>query len=233
MNGLKGFPLRKLNGKDHLWMWALSPLVLQMLIPQLMIEVTRGNVGQEQVILGAAIGSVISLPILFYVIVKRKIPIVNRKKRPLFSFGLSKKDWLFLLWYIPVAMIVFSLGAQVVYNIFGEPEAVNQQAVESMATIVPLWLMFIMVVISAPLVEEWLFRGLLLFHNPTKEVSWFWVIVSAVLFGLVHTPTDIASAYTYMGMGLMFGYAVKHTGSVEAAVVFHFINNALAFTQLL
>lgn len=238
MDFLRGYKLRDITFSDQLLLWIFSPLVLQVIGTFVMLEFYggQGEITEEMlpVLLGqgTAIGAIISLPILIFIIIMRKVPLINRRRKWFILPGLSGDDWLFLLWYIPVSLFIFGLGALGVEAIFGEAEAVNQQAIESMTDHIPLWAMFMMVIIVAPLAEEWLFRGLIMFRHPTNNVTWTATIVSAVIFGLVHTPTDIPSAYTYIGMGLMFGYAAKHTGSIEAAVVFHLINNLMGFIVL-
>lgn len=238
MDFLKGYRLRDITVTDQLLLWIFSPIVLQVIGTLGMMEVygRRGAITEEMLprVLGqgTALGAIISLPILIFIIVIRKVPLINRKRKWFVVPGLKGDDWLFLLWYIPVSMFVFGLGAAAVEFLFGEAEAVNQQAIESMTDYIPLWAMFLMVVVVAPIAEEWLFRGLIMFRHPTNQVTWTATIVSAIIFGLVHTPTDIPSAYTYIGMGLMFGYAAKHTGSIEAAIVFHLVNNVIGFIVL-
>ena len=167
----------------------------------------------------------------------RKIPIFNRKQLSKSEWfivpGLSKKDWSFLVKYIPISFVLYTTGNVIMTLIFGEMEAVNQDAIVSLFDYIPIGLMFIMIVIVAPIAEEVLFRGILLFPGNKLDTTWLRVIISAVLFGLIHSPTDIQSLYTYVGMGIMFSYAAKKTQSVEAAIVYHFLNNLLAFTALL
>src|SRR5699024_7411808 len=105
--------------------------------------------------------------------------------------------------------------------------------VESMFEYVPVWQMFLMIVIVAPIAEELLFRGMLLFSGDQREATWLRVCISSLAFGFVHTPTDLLSIYTYVGMGLIFSYAAKHTRTVEASIVYHCINNLLRIIDIL
>lgn len=240
MDVFKGYPLRKIKLIDQLLMWGFSPIVLQFVLIQVaaIVLFNSGGMGMTAaeadtfIIQATSLGSVVSLPLLFFIIVKRKIPLINRRGIGKIFPGLAKAEWKFLLWYIPVSMYLFGVGGNIVQMLFGEGEMVNQQGIESMTGIVPVWLLFLMIVVAAPIAEEWLFRGMIMFRNPTNEITWTATIVSSIIFGLVHVPTDIPSAYTYMGMGLMFGFAAKKTGSVEAAIFFHFINNVIGFAAL-
>lgn len=181
--------------------------------------------------------TLLSLPVMLGVIYWRKIPLFNRKqllpKESAFLPGLTKKDWKFLGVYIPVSYVLYRVGGILVEKWFGEGGTpVNQQAIEQMAQQTPLWVLFLMIVIVAPVVEELFFRAMIMFGKPKVEPGWFVTIISAVIFGLIHTPTDIPSAYAYIGMGLIFAIAAKKTNSVEASMVYHFLNNLLGFIAI-
>lgn len=183
------------------------------------------------------LGTVLSLPLTLLVVYWRRILFFNRKqltkKESFIVRGLNQADWKFLVKYIPTSYILYLLGNGIIVSIFGEAEAVNQMAVESMFNYIPLWQMFLMIVIVAPIVEELLFRGLILFAGDRLETSWLRVIVSATLFGMIHNPTNMQSVYTYVGMGLVFAYAGKRTNSIEAPIIYHFINNLIGFLAIL
>src|SRR5699024_10550391 len=123
--------------------------------------------------------------------------------------GLSKKDWKFLLYYIPSSYVLYVLGENVLIHLLGPSDPVNQVAVESMFDYVPVWQMFLMIVVVAPIAEELLFRGMVLFAGDRRGTTWLRVCISAAVFGFVHTPTDLLSIYTYVGMGFIFSYAAK------------------------
>lgn len=245
-----GYPLRKYTIKDWLLIIITSSLVLQLLTTLLTVNIVsvfpgylRENIqfnpeGLNQLIYqAAAIGTIISLPLTLLVIYKHKIPFFNRKqlsKEESFIIrGLTKEDWKFLLYYIPASFILYSLGYSLVVSVFGEGEAINQLAIEEMFNYVPIWQIFLMTVVVAPIVEEILFRGLVLFSRGTRETTWLRVIISSILFGLVHNPTNISSLYTYVGMGFIFSYAGKKTETLEAAMIYHFLNNLMGFLSLL
>lgn len=241
---LDGFPLRKYEWKDWLFMILTSSLFLQILAGFILsssLIYAFNNVTMEMLLetsLHATVyGTIISLPLTLWVIHRLKIPLFNRKqlsKEESFIIrGMTKKDWKFLLVYIPSSYIVYLIGSMVVGHFFGITDAANQVAVESLFEIVPPWVMFIMIVIVAPIGEELLFRGLFLFQGDRLDTSWLRVIISAVLFGSIHGPTDVYSAYTYIGMGLMFGIASKYSRSVETGIVYHFLNNLVGFMAIM
>lgn len=246
----EGYPLRKFTIKEGFSIIITSSLVLQLLVTRFSLGVVHflpeklllllqiEAQGTVQLVYSAAVlGTVISLPLTLLVIYKNKIPFFNRKhlkKEESFLIrGLTKADWKFLLSYIPLSFLFFNIGYSLIVRFFGEGEALNQLAVESMFNYLPTWQIFLMTVIVAPIVEEVLFRGLILFSGGKQSPSWFRLIISSLLFGLVHSPTNIASLYTYVGMGFLFAYAAKRTNSLEAPIVYHFLNNLLGFIGIL
>lgn len=247
---LEGYPLRKYSWVDWLLIILTSSLILQVIVtlfasnmaaafPNLFVEgnATEMEIVSRIVYLGTVSGTILSLPFTLFIVHWRKIPLFNRKRlRKEESFilrGLSKEDWKFLVKYIPISYILYLLGNGVVINIFGEGEAINQVAIENMFDYIPAWQMFIMIVVVAPIVEELLFRGMMLFSGARLETTWLRIILSSILFGLIHNPTNISSLYAYVGMGFIFSYAGKRTNSVEGPMVYHFMNNLLAFMSIL
>ena len=241
---LDGFPLRKYDWKDWLFMIITSSLFLQIIGGFILtfsvmyaVEFVTMDMLIETSIYATVYGTILSLPLTLWVVYRQKIPLFNRKqlsKEESFIFrGMTKKDWKFLLVYNPTSYIVYLLGGMVVGYFFGISEAANQVAVESLFGFIPPWVLFIMIVIVAPIGEELLFRGLMLFPGDRLETSWLRVILSAILFGAIHGPTDIYSAYTYIGMGLIFAVASKYTRSVETGMIYHFLNNLVGFIAIM
>jgi membrane protease YdiL (CAAX protease family) len=240
---LDGYPLRNYTWKDWLFMALSSNLVVQLLtiivlsyfMGWFVTSITTETVLQVSAY-GTIIGTILSLPLTLLVVRWLKIPLFNRrqlsKKDSFILRGLTTDDWKFLAWYMPVSFILYTIGLQIVAYFFGVSEAANQVAIEGLFNYVPLWVMFIMIVIVAPIVEELLFRGMFLFPGNRLEPTWVRTIISAVLFGMIHGPTDIFTGYSYIGMGFIFAYASKRTKTVEAAMVYHALYNFLGFLQI-
>jgi membrane protease YdiL (CAAX protease family) len=89
---------------------------------------------------------------------------------------------------------------------------------------------FLMVVIAAPLCEEWLCRGViakgLLRHStPAKAIVW-----SAFIFAVIHgNPWQAVPAFI---IGLLLGYVYWKTRSLLPCIFIHFINNGASFLVL-
>lgn len=105
----------------------------------------------------------------------------------------------------------------------------NQAALEQLG-MSPL-LLIVLTVIAAPIVEETVMRGLIL--GRTFNNSYLGVILSSLLFGSLHMPTDIGSWIIYGGMGLVLAVVYHKTQKLEYTIAIHFINNALGVLLML
>jgi membrane protease YdiL (CAAX protease family) len=85
-------------------------------------------------------------------------------------------------------------------------------------------------VIFAPVLEEFIFRGLVLESLLRRHRRLFSVIVSAALFAIVHfQPSVMFSAFV---SGLVLGTIYLHTNSIFSTIILHSINNAIAFSLI-
>jgi uncharacterized protein len=88
---------------------------------------------------------------------------------------------------------------------------------------IELLLILISIVILAPVVEEYVFRGLLLSNWSAKWGNTKAVLFSSIIFGILHM--DPFGAFL-MGMVLCLIYL--KTGSLLLVILIHFLNNGLA-----
>jgi len=103
-----------------------------------------------------------------------------------------------------------------------------REMMREMASDQGLW-MFMALVIAAPILEELIFRGIMLdgllrIYSPTKAV-----IVSSLLFGLIHlNPAQFVGGAL---VGGFMGWVYVHTRSVMATILIHAAFNLTAFTE--
>lgn len=85
---------------------------------------------------------------------------------------------------------------------------------------------FLSLCVFTPLVEEYVFRGVI-FGSLRKYGFGYAAVASALLFGLAHGgPSSLAYALT---AGLIFAAAYEMTGSVKCGVLLHALNNTVSF----
>lgn len=118
----------------------------------------------------------------------------------------------------------------IILQLEGHTSTSNQESIQNAN--INLLILFVFVVIAAPIVEELVFRGILMgkVFNPGSIIG---MLVSAFLFGFVHTPDSIGAWIIYGGMGLGLAYIYRRTHKLEHAIVVHMINNSLSFIFML
>lgn len=90
-----------------------------------------------------------------------------------------------------------------------------------------LILLFLAVVVMAPIVEEIAFRGVL-YNMLNKTMSlWGAALVSSVVFGIMHGTTFLQTAV----IGFVLAVIYQVTGDLKMAMLGHAVNNAFAFGQ--
>lgn len=109
-------------------------------------------------------------------------------------------------------------------------ETANQAAIESWQ--VPAAVLFLDVVVHAPIVEELLFRRLLQ-GGVFADKSIAGLLISSILFAFLHTPTNWGSWVIYGGMGLSWGLVYFWSQKVEYAIAVHLINNLIGFIVMI
>ena len=78
--------------------------------------------------------------------------------------------------------------------------------------------------------EEYFFRGYLMQSLGSMVSSpWFGILVSAAVFTLFHTSTNLALVADRFAFGVLAGWLVVRTGGLEAAIGAHIANNVSAF----
>jgi len=89
---------------------------------------------------------------------------------------------------------------------------------------------FIAIVIAAPVLEELIFRGIILDgllqrYSPVKSI-----VLSSVLFGIIHlNPSQFVAAFI---IGVFSGWVYYRTRKLSLSILIHFLNNFGAFVGM-
>ncbi|MDR2585370.1 MAG: CPBP family intramembrane metalloprotease [Prevotellaceae bacterium] len=88
------------------------------------------------------------------------------------------------------------------------------------------WVTVLSVVVAAPLLEEWLLRGVALKgllqrgYSPAAAICW-----TALMFGVIHlNPWQAIPAFL---MGILFGWVYWRTRSLWSSIFLHAVNNGM------
>ena len=137
--------------------------------------------------------------------------------------------------YIWLPALVWALVI-VAENFLPNDPSVNQQLLEELTHNQPLF-SFFMVVVFAPLTEELTFRGMLARYvfpqqDNVKQTVLF-LLVSTVLFALVHFPTTPQQFLVYSALGLSMGLAYINKGGLAYSMGLHALNNLISFVMIM
>ncbi|MGT2949018.1 CPBP family intramembrane glutamic endopeptidase [Streptococcus devriesei] len=131
-----------------------------------------------------------------------------------------------------IALFIVKLIGGIILTLEGKTTTNNQATIDQLFENSSLLIMFLFIVVIAPLTEEIIFRGLIpkLF---SKRFEGFGFAVGALLFGLLHGPSDIGSFVLYVGMGIVLAIVCYRFKHLEYSIWIHGLNNALGFVAIL
>ena len=134
-------------------------------------------------------------------------------------------------WFVLFWCVVAALGAIVPSVWLQEhmPELPNVVEGEFDMIMKDRWGYFV-VGLLAPLAEEMVFRGAVLRSLlQWKSNPWIGIVVSALLFAMIHmNPAQMPHAFL---IGLLLGWMYWRTDSIVPGVVYHWVNNTVAYVM--
>ena len=124
-----------------------------------------------------------------------------------------------------LARIVAIVGT-LLLNAQGTNSTANDAAIQTMFTGENPLLIILLIGISAPIMEEIVFRGGIIGFW-LKDYPIVGIVLSSVVFGLVHGPTNLVSFLIYGLIGLILSIVYHKTKRLELSIAVHFLNNIL------
>ncbi|MBE9468875.1 MAG: CPBP family intramembrane metalloprotease [Bacteroidetes bacterium] len=209
-------------------------------------EISYPNVGQSWGIVGIAILSMLLfIPVLIILnnVIGREISflvyyllamgvtfgiahLIRNKRTGInqYNFSLSSIKIMIL---VSISIIAIQIGIiSPIVNSLPMPEFMKKIFLESGNGVFS----FIAIVIAAPILEELIFRGIILNgflqrYSPTKSI-----IISSVLFGFLHlNPWQFIGALIF---SLFSGWIYYRTRKLTLSILIHSVNNLFAFTWM-
>ncbi|MGX7245977.1 CPBP family intramembrane glutamic endopeptidase [Enterococcus quebecensis] len=134
-----------------------------------------------------------------------------------------------------IAMVILNQMIDLVYTFLENQEVTNipenQEILNKMIDIMPIS-MFFTIVIFAPLGEELIFRGIFFnyfFTKNSKSNNLLVVLVSGLVFGLLHEQNISLNLLVYASAGWILGFIYLYTKDIRYSIAFHFLNNFLSY----
>ena len=159
--------------------------------------------------------------------------IIGARKTQLATFNLSffkAKDLARLVLSYLVIFATNLLGS-LLLRLTNEVTTSNQSILNGLVQNSSLISTFFLLVLIAPICEEILCRGIIpqkIFRG--KEKLGF--VVGAIVFALLHMPTNLPSVIIYGGMSTVLTWTAYKTERLEMSILLHMILNGIAFCLL-
>ena len=156
--------------------------------------------------------------------------IIGARKTQLATFNLSffkAKDLARLVLSYLVIFATNLLGS-LLLRLTNEVTTSNQSILNGLVQNSSLISTFFLLVLIAPICEEILCRGIIpkkIFRG--KEKLGF--VVGAIVFALLHMPTNLPSVIIYGGMSTVLTWTAYKTERLEMSILLHMILNGVAF----
>ena len=159
--------------------------------------------------------------------------IFSARKTEIASFNLSFFKAKDLARLVLSYLVIFTsnLFGSALLRLMNESTTSNQSTINNLVQNSSLISSFFLLVLIAPICEEILCRGIIpkkIFRGKEK-LGYF---VGAVVFALLHTPTNLPSLLIYGGMSTVLTWTAYRTERLEMSILLHMIVNGIAFCLL-
>ena len=159
--------------------------------------------------------------------------VISARKAQLATFNLSFFKAKDLARLVLSYLVIFTnnLFGSTLLRLMNESTTSNQSTINNLVQNSSLISSFCLLVLIAPICEEILCRGIIpkkIFRGKEK----LGYLVGAVVFALLHTPTNLPSLLIYGGMSTVLTWTAYRTERLEMSILLHMIVNGIAFCLL-
>ena len=159
--------------------------------------------------------------------------IFSARKTEIATFNLSFFKAKDLARLVLSYLVIFTsnLFGSALLRLMNESTTSNQSTINNLVQNSSLISSFFLLVLIAPMCEEILCRGIIpkkIFRGKEK----LGYLVGAVVFALLHTPTNLPSLLIYGGMSTVLTWTAYRTERLEMSILLHMIVNGIAFCLL-
>lgn len=160
---------------------------------------------------------VVALPV-FYLMLRGTEKAMPREKSKL-----SAKDLFLLILVGEALMFVGNLIGTFLNNAFGTLSGkVPENDIANVISDIPIYLIFVVMVVIGPIVEELIFRKLMI-DRLSIYGDRMAILFTAVSFGLIHA--NLYQFFYATLLGILLGYVYTRTGNVKYTILIHMIIN--------
>ena len=142
------------------------------------------------------------------------------------KFGLQRLNIYIIVYIIIFILAINFLSGYLLFD-YSLQNNVNQLTVSQKITISQLF----SIVVLAPIIEEFYFRGILFKYFEKTKCKFFILIVSSFIFTFIHF--NILSSPTLFALGISLAYLKLITGSLFLTIIMHALFNCLMLLMIL
>lgn len=135
---------------------------------------------------------------------------------------LGRRGW-HLLWQAPLVILAAGAAAAIVGPLLGLSPSESTSAADGRGVMVVVSLACYLLL--APLAEEIVFRRLLMGYLDRRVPAFASVILSSLIFGVVHIAPPVIVYATFLGMGCAL--VTRFHNSLRAGFLVHLVNNVV------
>ncbi len=205
-----------------LLVWFIAGIILANIVT-LAFSATGSIAGEVSILIAYPL---MFIPMMIYASNKSQSNSMNKNGIRVDSNNFEPKGAVLCAALVIIGTLALSFCSDAVTSILPEMPEWLEDMLHSM-TQGTVWINFLCVCIFAPILEEWLCRGMVLrglLHNGSKPV-WA-IIISSIFFAIIHA--NPWQAIPAMLLGALFGLVYYKTGSLKLTMLMHFTNNTFA-----
>ncbi|CAI8760915.1 CAAX amino terminal protease [Bacillus pseudomycoides] len=190
---------------------------------------SEGITNKKTIALYESLGNTAStlLQLLVLLLFIYKYEPVKKLLSSAFNFRALKKvsTYVYLTLFFALNIVLNSLISTHLF-----PDATTQQASALNLDVLKQYRILLIIgsAIFIPIFEEIIFRGIILRFFSERFPFWIAAIGTSLIFGVAHTYSLGVMLITFL-MGLLMALLCKRTNSILPAMLFHIMNNTLAF----
>jgi membrane protease YdiL (CAAX protease family) len=192
------------------------------------------DVSEEQIVEAASSGTIIALATVATAILGTALiaGIVKLKRGAVLGDYLALRP-------VPIRSLLMWLAILVVYvaiadtlTSFIDRDVVPEFMRDAYASANPMWLLWIALVVGAPLFEETFFRGFLFKGLASSRLGVTGaIVITAAAWALIHLQYEAYEMAVIFVMGLLLGLARARTGSLFVPLAAHGLANLIATVE--
>ena len=154
-------------------------------------------------------------------LILKRIPDGHKREEESLTFGCFFKFFL-ISYFVMVLLNLFTMGFILVVGKVKGADVVNP--LEGVISNSSIWATIIFAGILSPIIEEILFRGVMLNKLRTygDKIA---IITTALLFGLFHE--NFSQFFYAVGLGVVFAYVTLKTGTIKYSIGLHIMINMM------